>query len=255
MLLGVTLHGGALAFLAFTWLVACGPDSEARHDDQAASGTGGSAGGSAGSASSGQGGLGSAGAPPADLGSGPDGPWPCTASVPVELPAVPVRGTVTGDAVNGTLCAGGIAAMAQDFTHPDTGEIVTALVFVGPGGTSPRFEFDTPSGVAAANLEGRIGIGSGNPEPGTFTDQDSCGSFVFGGGAADNDILFLYTAAAASNCESASIIRLGAWSLTIDSLTPVPQDSAGTAYITHGHLLLTVEQSLPAESAEIELEF
>ncbi|HEX5100968.1 MAG TPA: hypothetical protein VFV94_15770 [Polyangiaceae bacterium] len=251
----MTWRGGALGLLAFTWLVACEPDSKAGRDEQAASGTGGSLGGSAGSASSGHGGLGNAAEPPIDTGSGPDGPWQCTASVPIDLPAVPVRGTITGRAVNGTLCDGGIAAMAQDFTNPDTGEIVTALVFIGPGGTSPRFQFDTPSGVETANLEGRIGIGSGNPEPGTFTNQDSCGSFFFGGGTAGNDILFLYTAAAASNCESPSIIRLGSWSLTIDSLTPVPQDSAGTAYITHGHLLLTVEQSSPVESAEIELEF
>jgi len=248
----MTWRGGALGVLTFTLLAACGPDSKSGHDEGAASGAGGSVGGGAGSAASGQGGSG--GMLPVDMGTGPEGPWQCTASVPIELPAVPVRGTVTGDAVSGTLCSGGIAAMAQDFTNPDTGEIVTALVFIGPGGTSPRFEFDTPSGVDTANLEGRIGIGSGNPQPGTFTNEDSCGSFFFGGGTAD-DILFLYTAAAASNCESPSIIRLGSWSLTIDSLTPVPQDSAGTAYITHGHLLLTVMQSSPVESAEVELEF
>lgn len=250
----MTWRGGALGSLVFTVLAACEPDSQSGHGHAAVSGAGG-AGGSAGAGASGHGAQSSAGMPPVDSGSGPEGPWPCTASVPIELPAVPVRGTVTGDAVSGTLCSGGVAAMAQDFTNPDTGEIVTALVFLGPGGTSPRFELDAPNGVDLANLEGRIGIGSGNPEPGTFTHEGSCGSFVFGGGTADSAVLFLYTAAAASNCESASVIRLGSWSLTIDSLTPVPQESAGTAYIPHGQLFLTVEQSLPPESADVELEF
>lgn len=188
------------------------------------------------------------------MGSGPDGPWPCTASVPVELPAVPVRGTVTGKGVDGTLCAGGIAAMAQDFTNPDTGEIVTALVFIGPGTTTPRFQFEMPSGIDAANLEGRIGIGSGHAEPGTFTNADSCGAFLFAGGTASGEILLLYSASAASNCESEGFIA-GSWSLTVDSLQPVPQDSAGTAYITHGELSLTMEGDVPQDTVEVSLEF
>lgn len=190
-----------------------------------------------------------------DTGSGPEGPWPCTASVAIDLPAVPVRGTVTGDTVHGTLCAGGIAALAQDAKNPDTGELMTVLQFIGPGGTSPRFEFDTPSGVDEANLEGRIGIGSGDPQPGTFTNETSCGSFFFVGGPSSGNPVFIFGADAASNCESASILKLGSWSLTVDSLTPVPQDETGTAYITHGHLLLTLQQSSPRETADLDLEF
>jgi len=229
--------------LVFILLVAC--ESEPVHPGGTPSGA----------AGAGSGGTGGTGTTIVDMGSGPEGPWSCTASVEIFPPAVPVRGTVTGDAVNGTLCAGGIAALAQDFANPDTGEVTTLLSFSGPSGTTPRFELDTPSGVDAANLEGRIGIGNGDPQPGTFTNDDSCGDFTFGGGSTNGDVLFLYSATAASNCDSTSIFKSGSWSLTVDALTPVPEDTAGTAYIAHGHLDLTVEQVSPRSTAVFDLEF
>ena len=256
----MTLRGGGSVLALALTVVACGPESK----ESGSSGAGGGAGqGGGNGASAGQSGGsaghgGSAGgAGLVDTGSGPEGPWPCTASVEITLPAVPVRGTVAGSALAGTLCAGGLAASASDFTNPDTGELLTALVFIGPGGTSPRFQWDTPAGTGEANLEGRVGIGSGNPQPGTFTNE-SCGAFLLVADIppAGADSVALYSAAADSNCERTTLSSPGDWTLELTSITPVPEDGAATAYIPHGTLSAVFENAADSgDIVHVELEF
>jgi hypothetical protein len=143
---------------------------------------------------------------------------------------------------------------AQDFTNPDTGELLTVLGLIGTGTADPRFEFEIPPDIGPAILEGHIGIGSGAPEPGTFTNEDTCG-MVSLCGSTSADPFFCYAARAESDCETSSFGPIGNWVLTLSSITPF---SGGfdpkPQYITHGTLDGTFENT-SQDTISVSLEF
>jgi hypothetical protein len=226
------VSGGRFLVLCFL-IVACGPESKA--DKDAA-----------------QGGRGGAAADVEDTG-GPEGPWPCDSGVIFEPPSSPGRGTVTGDELKGTLCTGGVNVYAENATNPDTGELLTALVLIGPGTADPRFVFERPTDIGPAILEGHIGIGSGSAEPGTFTNEDTCG-VVSLCGATSTVPFFCYTARAASDCQQSIFGATGDWLLTLTSVTPFSSGSA-TGYATHGTLEGTFENEDSLDTISVSLEF